>query len=367
MTAKAFGEPANPQLYNPGLSDVCREALLHGLQNEPGRRPRSAGEFLAGLAAAQSSTPAPQRTQPERDSAPGLERAPSHAGRPPSPRPLPITVPANRNGLQSVGEPRCEGCLLDVVLVHGLGGDSWTTWMANPEDTATFWPGWLMQDFPEIAVWTLGYAASVSKWREESMPLADRGNQILELLASHGLGGRAIVFITHSMGGIVVKQLLRHAESFGVRRWNDIAARTRGIAFIATPHSGARIAAFAELAAVVLRTNEQVGELAEHDSRLRELHGWFLRFQRDHGLLCRTYCERRELRPEIPLLGIKLPKGLLVVDETSAEPDIPGERAVPLDEDHISICKPIGRDADLYLSLRAFLRECLAPGSPPHN
>jgi hypothetical protein len=37
------------------------------------------------------------------------------------------------------------------------------------------------------------------------------------------------------MGGIVVKQLLRHAESFGVNRWKSIATSTKGIAFIATP------------------------------------------------------------------------------------------------------------------------------------
>jgi hypothetical protein len=37
-------------------------------------------------------------------------------------------------------------------------------------------------------MWTLGYAASGSKWKEESMPLADRGNQLLDLLSIEGLG-----------------------------------------------------------------------------------------------------------------------------------------------------------------------------------
>jgi hypothetical protein len=32
----------------------------------------------------------------------------------------------------------------------------------------------------------------------------------------------------------VVKQILRHAESFGVNRWKSIATSTKGIAFIAT-------------------------------------------------------------------------------------------------------------------------------------
>ena len=45
------------------------------------------------------------------------------------------------------------------------------------------------------------------------------------------------------MGGILVKQLRRHATSFGVDRWESIATRTAGVAFVATPHSGADIAA----------------------------------------------------------------------------------------------------------------------------
>lgn len=71
------------------------------------------------------------------------------------------------------------------------------------------------------------------------MPLADRGNQVLDLLSSEGLGQRPLVFITHSMGGIVAKQILRNADDLGVKRFEPILAQTRGIAFIATPHSGA--------------------------------------------------------------------------------------------------------------------------------
>lgn len=251
---------------------------------------------------------------------------------------------------------------LDVVFVHGLGGDAYSSW--HPKDQPDkFWPQWLGEDFPQVGVWSLGYAASVSKWKEESMPLADRGNNVLERLANDSLGERPLVFITHSMGGIVVKQFLRHADSFGVPRWEAIAKQSRGIAFIATPHSGANLVNFAEFVRAVLRTNEQVEELKQHDPRLRELHGWFLNYQSKHKVICRTYCEKRQVRPEI--LGLKLPRGILVVDETSAEPNIPGERAIPLDEDHISICKPLNREADLYRSISRFIQECLRAADNP--
>ena len=266
-----------------------------------------------------------------------------------------LPEPSARRDLQKLAGCDNAERKIDIVFIHGLGGDSWTTWMAQEEAIETFWPNWLAEDLPQIGLWTLGYAASGSKWKEASMPLADRGNQVLDLLSNAGMGERPLVFITHSMGGIVAKEILRNAASFGVKRFEAIASRTVGIAFIATPHSGAHVANFAELAAAIYRTNEQVKELGAHDSRLRQLHGWFLNYQNRNNVICRTYCEKRELRPKIPLLRIKLPKGILVVDETSAEPNIPGERAIPLDEDHISICKPPSRDAQLYKGIVRFL------------
>jgi len=244
----------------------------------------------------------------------------------------------------------------DVVFVHGLGGGSHSTWRGDGAET--FWPSWIGADFPTAGVWTLGYHADVSAWTNESMPLADRGTAILETLANEGIGERPVIFITHSMGGILAKQILRHATSFGVKRWESIARRTRGIAFLATPHAGADLAGFAELARLVLRTNEQVAELRAHHPRLRELHAWFLKYQGDQKLVCRTFCETRELRPAV--LGLTLPKGFMVVDQTSAEPHVPGEVAIPLDEDHVSICKPNDRNAPVYKSLRRFISEVLA-------
>ncbi|MGH8578974.1 MAG: hypothetical protein ACREVK_02220, partial [Gammaproteobacteria bacterium] len=264
-------------------------------------------------------------------------------------------IPDERHDLQPIAGCNNAQRAFDIIFIHGLGGDSWTTWMADKDDIQTFWPNWLTEDFPQAGLWTLGYEASSSKWKEESMPLADRGNQVLDLLANDGIGERPVVFITHSMGGIVAKQILRHADNFGVPRWEAMAQQAKGLAFIATPHSGANIASFAEFASAVYRTNEHVKELAAHDPRLREMHGWFLNYQRTHQVVCRTYCEKREVRPEIPLLGIKLPKGVLVVDDTSAEPNILGE---PLDEDHISICKPASRKAQIYKGIMRFLRDC---------
>jgi len=263
---------------------------------------------------------------------------------------------SDRLGLCAVAGCESPSRLCDVVFIHGLGGGSHSTWTSQHISDG-FWPNWIGSDFPELGVWTLGYRADVSAWTSESMPLADRGTAMLEALANEGIGERPLIFITHSMGGILAKQLLRHAASYGVQRWESIATRTCGLAFLATPHAGADVAGFANLVRLVLRTNEQVGELTAHHSRLRELHAWFLKFQGDHRLVCRTFCETRELRPDV--LGLTLPKGILVVEQASAEPHVPGEVAIPCDDDHVSIAKPSSRDAPVYKSIRRFIREAL--------
>ena len=262
------------------------------------------------------------------------------------------------DGLQAVTGTTNPTRNADVVFVHGLGGDARTTWMSDKNDPATFWPEWLARDFPDLGVWTLGYTADVSAWKRESMPLADRGASVLEMFYGKGLGKRPLIFITHSLGGLLVKQMLQLADTQGVARYEQILGATRGIAFIATPHAGSDMANFARLASLLLRTSEVVDDLKAHDPQLRTLHGWFLNnFVARRRPVCRSYGERHALRPEV--LGIKLPAGMIVVDATSAEPNIPNERGIPLDGDHISVCKPTERNTPLCDSIWAFVEECL--------
>jgi hypothetical protein len=45
----------------------------------------------------------------------------------------------------------------------------------------------------------------------------------------------------------------------------------------------------------------------------------------------------------------------MIVDPSSADPGVPDLIPVPLDEDHVSICKPVSRDSLLYIRVRAFV------------
>jgi pimeloyl-ACP methyl ester carboxylesterase len=234
----------------------------------------------------------------------------------------------------------------DVIFVHGLDGDARSTW--RPRDSqGPAWPEWLAEDLPDAGVWLLGYEVPSSAWRGHSMPLSDRATNALALLETEGLGERPIGFVTHSMGGLLTKQLLRHGRDFGDPNWKRIADATRGVVFLSTPHSGSDIAGLVKHLGLVLRNTVSVDELRAHDPRLRELNTWFRNNHKELGVRVEVYCEKVATH------------GFVVVNEMSADPGIAGVVPVPLDEDHISIAKPASRDTLLYKRTTRFIRECL--------
>ncbi|QUY41898.1 triacylglycerol lipase [Acaryochloris marina] len=250
----------------------------------------------------------------------------------------------------------------DVIFIHGLGGGSQTTW-AYEQDVEKFWPDWLARSFPNLNIWTMGYSSSISAWVKDSMPLEDLGDTILEEMVACELGSRPIIFITHSLGGLVAKQLIIHAFSQDVPRWELLGEKVLGVSFIATPHAGANLASFANFFSLLLNTSEQVSALQHHSSQLNSLHTAFLKVVSNRKMVCRAFAERQKIKPgiTIPFFNHTINPGVsfLVVDPTSAEPRIPHEKAIPLEEDHISICKPVNREATLYKSHCLFLQECL--------
>lgn len=235
----------------------------------------------------------------------------------------------------------------DIIFIHGLGGSPRGTWHPQEkENDDNFWLTWLGKDLPNCGVWSLGYEVEPFKWRGESMPLVDRATNILALLDAHDLGSRPILFITHSMGGLLVKQLLRQAYDYGNMDWRTIVENTQGIVYLSTPHSGSGIANWIDKIGI-LQSSISVEELKLHDSRLRELNEVY-----------RNHAQLREIKIQV-YFEKKKTKGFLVVDETSANPGIPGVTPIPVDCDHLSICRPDSRESLVYLSIRKFLGRCL--------
>lgn len=235
---------------------------------------------------------------------------------------------------------------MDIVFVHGLGGDKHGTWQ-GPEDA--FWPTWLAEDLPGAAVWSLGYDASSTAWMNSPMSLLDRGANVLERLHADGLGARPLVFICHSLGGLVVKQLLRAADDSRVEPWRRIAQNTRGIAFLGTPHAGSRIADFVKALGTIARPSAVLDGLAANEPSLRDLSRWYSDNHERMKIETVAFFETRDTF------------GVRVVDETSANPG-GAARLVPVDADHLSLSKPASRTALVYASVRKMVGSLIPVG-----
>ncbi len=248
----------------------------------------------------------------------------------------------------------------DVMFIHGLAGDAFTTWR-HGTDASTSWPHWVGQEFPSVGVWSLGYAASPTKWTRflglfsrrfrnsgHTMPLPDRALQVLDLMAQRGLGQRPILFVCHSLGGLLAKQILRTAADCIDHRKQAVFANTSAVLFLATPHAGADLASLVNAFRAILRATVSIEDLRAHDAHLRDLFNWY----RHHSVDVKTvtYFETRDLF------------GVTIVNAASAHPGI-GDDPVGLDEDHLSIARPRVPDAQVCGAVRDLLRNHVLP--PP--
>lgn len=243
------------------------------------------------------------------------------------------------DGLIPVAGCRDANRHLDVVFVHGLAGDAEQTWRhaSGPE---CYWPKWINESLPQVGVWACDYDAAMTRWGGDALPLFDRAVDILGKLTLAGFGKRPIVFITHSRGGLIVKQLLRSARELGVSDWTPIAQSIRGIVFIATPHSGSDLSNYMQYLSVLTRPTVATNDLEAHHPRLRELNDWF---RNNVANLNLRIAAMHETKPTGRLMCKSI-----VVDASSANPNVPGVVTFPIEKDHSSICKPTSKSCPVF-------------------
>jgi pimeloyl-ACP methyl ester carboxylesterase len=232
-----------------------------------------------------------------------------------------------------------EGKRANAVFVHGLGGDAYTTWQANRKDKATFWPAWLAQDIEGLSVYSVGYEAPVSRWRGSAMHLTDRAANVLDrLLGEPAFAQGPLVLVGHSLGGLVIKELLRKAETDARRREDaaDFLRRVEKIAFLATPHTGAGLATLGDRLRILARPSAATSCLVRNDPNLRALNLWYRGWANERQIAHLVLAEDKSLR----ILG-------MIVKPDSADPGLANADIVPIDANHLTVCKP-PNNRDLY-------------------
>src|SRR5262245_34268533 len=244
------------------------------------------------------------------------------------------------------GEPSAS-----VLLVHGLQGHAYDTWRCGagkePQLDKTFWPRWLVDDCATLAVYVIGYDAPVSRLRGTAMHLTDRATNILNrLLAEPSLASGPLILIGHSLGGLIIKELLRTAESQArfEPRAADLLDRVGKVAFLATPHLGSGLARWGDRLRILVRPSAATASLVRNDPNLRALNNWYRHWANERGL---AHLILTETKPT-SILG-------MIVQPDSADPGLANVQPLPIDADHTGICKPADRTTDIFVLVRDFV------------
>ncbi|MGK7883579.1 MAG: esterase/lipase family protein [Crocosphaera sp.] len=239
-----------------------------------------------------------------------------------------------------------------IVFVHGLGADRRQTWhyqQAKQSDynQDDFWPKWLGDDLPGFKVWLFGYEAKkffLEKGKASSR--YDIAKNLLGYLKAKKLEQYPLWFICHSLGGLVVKQMLRVAQDSK----EPILDQVKGVVFLATPHVGSDLAKLGEIARIIsfnsLQVTKSVKELESHNAGLRELDDWYRKKAEPLRILTLPFYEMYDTW------------GCKVVDEDSANPKVNNqEECIPVEADHIEIARCRDRESLVYLNIKNFIED----------
>ncbi|MEH1913763.1 AAA-like domain-containing protein [Nostoc sp.] len=257
----------------------------------------------------------------------------------------PKPEPAEMTGLIKISgcdNPKRRG---DVIFVHGLGGHARGTW--HPQELRNddnFWLTWLAQERPDLGIWSFGYKAEPFEWRGSTMPLFDRASNLQEYLEVSDIGKYPIIFIAHSMGGLLVKEMLRNAQTFQKKA---VIQQTKGIVFLSTPHTGSHLANLVDKISILARTTVSVNELKAHIPQLRQLNEWYRQNVDSLEITTKVYYETKPTQ------------GFLVVDPDSANPGIKDVQPTATDDDHLSITKPKSTENLVYKGVSQFIKQQL--------
>ncbi len=212
-----------------------------------------------------------------------------------------------------------------VVFVHGLFGDTLGTW--------THGPGASMFDFvkadprlgPKVDLLAFGYTSNML--REGSLDIQEAANRLHSRLQFHGaFDYPAIVFVTHSMGGLVaLRELLTHRE---------IVPKVKGLVLFATPQEGSQISSIARVVANNIALDQLLP--ADRNGFLRQLNDDWISLPN---------------RPQVHCAYEKKPTGGIVIVPWESATRFCDRTADPIDADHVAIVKPDRPEHDAMVTL----------------
>ncbi|KAI1206730.1 uncharacterized protein F4807DRAFT_453276 [Annulohypoxylon truncatum] len=131
-----------------------------------------------------------------------------------------------------------------IIAVHGLGppnkdyeSHAWDTWGTSSSTEGHLWLRYeLPRYLPDSRIYLYAYDAATAYGKDRDT-FASKASELLEAiqLERDDISSRPIIFLGHSLGGLLIQQALINAQE--TPKYTPIRAATSGLVFFATPRS----------------------------------------------------------------------------------------------------------------------------------
>jgi len=212
-----------------------------------------------------------------------------------------------------------------IVFVHGIYADARTGWTCPR--TKAYWPQLILSDgaFADYDVYVAGYKSSPFG---NHMTIDEIATNLSNRLQSDRVFSHPeVVFVCHSVGGMIVQRLLLSNPGY--------ADRVPLIFFFSTPQSGTDLAKLAHL----LSSDPVLDALlpGNENAYLLNLENEFKTMYHKTKKFC-AY-------ETIPTMG------MVIADRLSAT-RLCDETPIPINSNHVDVVKPCDKNADSYIALK---------------
>ncbi|KAJ5894279.1 hypothetical protein N7495_005970 [Penicillium taxi] len=264
------------------------------------------------------------------------------------------------------------GADVDIIAIPGLGSHALGSWKSTDSDEVWL-RDFLPKDLPNIRVLLYGYDTTLSGSLSKQS-IEDLGGALLELItafrANDGTSKRPIVFIGHSLGGLLIKELLIRARRRKSTANSDLSQACFGLLFFGVPNLGLRNEQLRTLVQgqpnKALIDNLLVDNDSEPSTFLKRLADQFSESCKDYYHVV-TFFERT-LSPTLELAQdgkwSKTGRPYLLVTEKSATSTglvaVIDEDNIPLNTDHSGLVKYSSRSQGDYFIVRERIRRIVS-------